>query len=224
MQFKEYNFSKEYTTTTVPVTYNDTVINVLKYLPISDKNDLITISLQKAEQDGIYNNTLLEAYFYLNIVYLYTDIEFSDEDRTDEMELYDILENNGIIDRVIEAIGEDEYGELKDKLITQMNDNMKYQNSAAAVLQRIITDLPKNAQAAKDIMDNFDQNKYQQVVNFATAANGGRNINTNMSAETVNKETVPIKPPATPQDHLKKQTKTTTPSQRKIVSIQKNEG
>jgi hypothetical protein len=57
-------------------------------------------------------------------------------------------------------------------------EKLKYKNTAAAVLSGIVQDLPKNAAAAKEIMDSFDPNKYQQVIDFATAANGGRNINT----------------------------------------------
>ena len=47
------------------------------------------------------------------------------------------------------------------------------------MLQSVIQDLPKNAQMAADIVNNFDKSKYQAVVDFATAANGGRNIETN---------------------------------------------
>ena len=67
-------------------------------------------------------------------------------------------------------------------------DSLRYKNTAAAVLTRIIQDLPKNAAAAKEIMDSFDPEKYKQVSDFAAAANGGRNILTNMPIES---QTVP---------------------------------
>jgi len=118
----------------------------------------------------------------LNIIYLYTDIEFSAEDREDEMELYDILDRNDIIDQVIAAIGEDEYNDLIDKLDDIKEESLTYKNTAAAVLTRIVQDLPKNAAAAKEIVNSFDPSKYQEVVDFATAANGGRNINTQLDA------------------------------------------
>ena len=216
MNFQEFNFRTEYKHNIETYTYRNLAgkncdINVLTYLPVSDKNDLIAISLQKAEQDGIYNELLLDVYFHLNIIYLYTDIEFTDEDREDELELYDILETNGIIDEVVKILG-DEYKDLRDLLDDMKFNHLNYDNTAAAVLRRIITDLPKNAATAKEIVDSFDQGKYQQVVDFATAANGGRNINTN--AAPVNQETAPIKPFAAPQDHLKKQ------PQRKILKVE----
>jgi len=68
--------------------------------------------------------------------------------------------------------------EVQDKIY-------KYKNSAAGVLKHIVTDLPKNAAAAKEIVDSFDPSQYQAVVDFATAANGGRNIRTNEKVENV---------------------------------------
>lgn len=185
MNLKELNLSKGFETIKLK-----SGIQVKKTIPSSDKIDLIQIALQKAEEDGIYNQIKLDIYFHLNIIYLYTDLEIDLEDREDEMELYDILENNGIIAEVIAAIGEYEYESLKDYLIEIKNEKLRYENTAAAVLNRIVQDLPKNAAAAKEIVDSFDRDQYQQVIDFATAANGGRNINTN--AAPVNQETVPI--------------------------------
>ena len=49
---------------------------------------------------------------------------------------------------------------------------MHYKCSTSALLQSVITDLPKQAEAVQKIIDNFDQEKYQNVINFAKAANG----------------------------------------------------
>lgn len=185
MNLKELNLSKDFETIKLK-----SGIQVKKTIPSSDKIDLIQIALQKAEEDGIYNQIKLDIYFHLNIIYLYTDLEIDLEDREDEMELYDILENNYIINEVIAAIGEDEYESLKSYLFEIKNEKLRYENTAAAVLTRIVQDLPKNAAAAKEIVDSFDRDQYQQVIDFATAANGGRNINTN--AAPVNQETVPV--------------------------------
>ena len=178
-------------------------ILVKSTIPVSDKIDLIQIALQKAEEDGIYNQIKLDIYFHLNLLYLYTDIDFSTEDREDEMRLYDILENNGVIVDVISAIGEEEYEGLVNYLEDIKKANLKYKNTAAAVLTRIIQDLPKNAAAAKEIIDSFDTEKYPELVNFVTAANGGRNINTNQPMAPIGQETVPVSTPANQTPKLK---------------------
>ena len=212
MNFKDLNLKKDYLTNTSILKINEQQIEVKQYLPIADKNDLIEIALQKAEENGTYNEILLDVYFHLNLIYLYTNIEFSDKDREDEMQLYDILESNHIIDNVISCLMEGEYDNLKSLLITMLDRKLKYENSAAAVFRRFVTDLPAAAATASEIVENFDREKYSSVVDFATAANGGRSIITNLPTEPTQEGS--IKPPAAPQDHLKKA------PQRKVISVQ----
>ena len=57
-----------------------------------------------------------------------------------------------------------------------MIDDLKYNTTAAAVIRSLITDLPKQAEAANKIIENFDKEKFQAVIDFAQAANGGRPI------------------------------------------------
>lgn len=145
-------------------------VQVLQYLPVRDKYDLIMITLQKAEEDGSYSELLLDTFFHLNLVYLYTDIIFSTEDKADELALYDDLKCGGVIDKMLMTMNMDEYDYLYDMLIQTRDNILHYSNTAGAVLQRIIQDLPKNAQAAADIVDSFDEQKYQNIVDFAKAA------------------------------------------------------
>ena len=154
-------------------------IEVLNYLPVEDKYDLISITAQKAEEDGIYNPLLLDMYFHLHMIYMYTNLSITPKQKEDEMKLYDILFSNGFLTKFLETIDEDEYMEVQDYLKALVSKKLTYKNTAASVLQTIIHDLPKNAAAAKDLVENFDKEKYQAVIDFATAANGGRNINTN---------------------------------------------
>ena len=181
MKFQDFDLKVNNTISTIKI--NDQQVEVKQYLPMKDKIDLVQIALQKSEEDGIYNDMKLDVYFHLNIVYLYTNIEFEDEDREDEIELYDRLESNGVITNVLTALPDNEYADLREYVKRMTRDSLRYKNTAAAVLTRIIQDLPKNAAAAKEIIDSFDQEKYQAVENFATAANGGRNIRTNLPVD-----------------------------------------
>jgi glycine/D-amino acid oxidase-like deaminating enzyme len=80
---------------------------------------------------------------------------------------------------LFEVMDENEYRELMEYIEELKETILHYRNTAGAVLQSIIQDLPKNAQAAADIVQNFNPKQYQAVIDFATAANGGRNIETN---------------------------------------------
>lgn len=157
----------------------DQEIEVLQYLPVEDKYDLIMITLQKAEENGIYNPLMLDVFFHLNLFYMYSNLSFTDKQRENEFKLYDSLKSNGILDAFLEVFDENEYDELLGHIEEIMEMMLTYKNTAGAVLQSVIQDLPRNAEAMREIVENFDKTKYQAVLDFAAAANGGRNIETN---------------------------------------------
>lgn len=162
--------------TTTTFDFEGNKIEVLNYLPIEDKYDLIMITLQKAEENGIYNPLKLDIYFHLHLVYMYTNLSFTDKQKEDELKLYDCLESNGFIYQFMNALDDDEYNYLFKKMSNTVDSYMNYRNTAGAVLQSLIQDLPRNAQVAADIVNSFDKEKYKAVVDFAKAANGGRPI------------------------------------------------
>ena len=163
-------------TTTHKFEWNGNEIEVLDYLPIEDKYDLIMITLQKSLEDGYYNPIKIDEFFHLHLIYMYTNINFTEKQKEDEHKLYDSLKSNGLIDAFIEQMNEFDYSELFNMLDDTKRELTEYRRSTSALIQSLITDLPKQAEAAKQIVDNFDAEKYQNVINFAKAANGGREI------------------------------------------------
>ena len=179
-KYSELNLSIKRDTITVQTPCGE--IEVLAFLPIEDKNDLIEITLQKSLEDGIYNELKMEMYFHLYIIYMYTNLEFTEEERADELKLYNELESNGIIISVLGAINE--YEDLFHYLNIIKENNMKYRYSVAGILSTFVQDMPKNAEAMSQIIDNFDKEKYKEVVDFAKYANGGRSINSTPQIRT----------------------------------------
>lgn len=157
--------------------FNGNEIEVLNYLPVEDKYDLIMVTLQKAKEDNIYSPLKLDMYFNLHLVYMYTNLSFTDKQKENEEKIYDTLKSNGFFDKLLSVIPESEYEDLMTFMEELIDVYMTYSHSASAVLQAIIRDLPANAQIAADVINNFDKEKYQEVAAFAEAANGGRNIN-----------------------------------------------
>ena len=116
----------------------------------------------------------------LHLIYLYSNLSFTEKQKENETKLYDALVSNGFLDLFLSNICETEYNEL----IKYMNDLTeiisKYRNSITSIIRGFIDDLPGNAEAALGFMNNFDPEKFQFVMDFAKAANGGRDIlNTN---------------------------------------------
>ena len=162
--------------TTHDFVFNGNTIKILDYLSIEDKYDLIMITLQKSLENGYYNPLKIDMYFHLNLIYLYTDINFTDKQREDENKIYDTIKSNGLLDAFLEAFDENEYNELFSILEDTKNEILDYKHSTSALIQSLINDLPKQAEAVQKIVDNFDKEKYQNVIDFAKAANGGREI------------------------------------------------
>jgi len=151
-------------------------IEVLKYLPIEDKVSLLHITLQKAKEGTVFNPILLDAYFHLYIVMMYTNISFTDKQKEDPLKLYDVLKSNGIIDLVIMNMEEEEYNKLLQDLNQMVEDSYRNNNSFAGIVANTIEQLPLRADELSEIIDNFDPSKYQAVLDFAKAANGDRPI------------------------------------------------
>lgn len=157
-------------------TWEDKEIEVLQYLPISDKYDLIMIALQKAKEGDIYNPIKLDMYFHLNLVYLYTNLSFTEKQKENEEKIFDTLVSTNLLSMIMENIPEEEFDDLWDKMNEYMKSELQYSTTTAAVIKSIISDLPTQAQAAMDIVNQFDPDKFKAVKEFAEAANGGRPI------------------------------------------------
>lgn len=157
--------------------YQEKTIEVLQYLPFEDKYDLVMITLQNSFENNIYNPIKINMYFHLYLVMMYTNIDFADDDKADLAKLYDKLESNGIIEQVINLVPETEYNQLLSDMTEIMDKELEASKSITSFISNFIADLPKQAKAVQNIVDNFDPNKYQAVLDFAKAANGGRDIN-----------------------------------------------
>ena len=158
-------------------------VEVLQYLPAQDKYDLLMITLQKSLEDNLYNEFKLNLYFELHLVYMYTNISFTEKQREDEFKLYDTLKSNGFYEKFFQVINEDEYNELFEQLNAIKNASFKNKRSVAGLIGEFINDLPANAEAAAKIVESFDPEQYKAVVDFARYANGGRDINTNQPVD-----------------------------------------
>jgi len=157
-------------------TFNNTEIEVLQYLPIEDKYDLIMITLQNSFEEGIYNPLKMDMLFHVYLVFSYSNISFTEKQKENISKLYDTLKSSGLMEQIIDNIPEVEYAVLFKYIEELAETKFKYNKSVVSLLQGLIHDLPKQAQAAMDIVNNFDKEKFQEVIDFAKAANGGRDI------------------------------------------------
>ena len=158
------------------VDFNGNKIEILKYLPIEEKYDLISVTLQKSLEDTLYNPLKVDMYFHLHLVYMYTNITFTDKQREDELKLYNALSSNGLIDLVLENIDEYEYEILSTYLDETIDQDLTYKTTVAYLLNSFIGDMPAKIDNIQKMMEEIDQEKFTEAINFAKSLNGGREI------------------------------------------------
>lgn len=156
--------------------YNGNSIEVLQYLPIEDKYDLVTVTAQNSLENGVYNPVKLDMFFHLYLVYMYSNITFTEKQRENETKLYDTLKSTGLMDEILKNIPEVEYNALLQHLEEYVKVMGKYNKTVVSLFKSLINDLPAQAEAAAKIVENFNPEKFKEVIDFAKAANGGRDI------------------------------------------------
>lgn len=151
------------------VKIGDKDIEVKQYLAAEDKYSLIMITLQQCREDGYINAFKKDVFFHLNLIFMYTNFSFTDKQREDLLALYDLLESNDVIDKVIATIPEMEYNELYSSIEEIGEGMITYHSSFAGMLSGFMTQMPENAAKAAEIVDNFDEKKVSQIINIAKA-------------------------------------------------------
>ena len=165
VSFGTLKLKKQETTTTIKIADKD--IEVLNYLPIEDKYDLIQATLQQSVEGIGFNEILIEMNFYLNVVFLYSNISFTETQKEDRYKLYDILESNGVINEIVNAIPVQEFKNLMDSFDLEKKRVDRENRSSAGILNNIISKLPNKAQETSDILKNINFEDMKDVVNFA---------------------------------------------------------
>lgn len=189
INFKDINFNKSLNNTNKIIEFNGSIIEVVPYLSVNDKYDLIMITLQKANEEGVYNCFKIDTFFNLHVIYTYTNIVFSDEDRQDEAGLYDTLKQSGLMDAVLSQIDKNELEYLKKCIYDLVALIMKYRNTFGTVLANFLEMLPKNMEKAKVAIDEMDMNKLGQLAKmFGVDLSKIKNLNIQETIEKIAKK------------------------------------
>lgn len=149
------------------IEFQDSKIEVLQYLPIELKNELVQIALQNADEGDLYNPLILDMYLHLYMVYLYTNITFTEKQKEDEVKLYNTLQSNGLIDMVLEKIPEDEYNLILTYSERIIKDRTKYKTSTAGIIKTVIDSLPAQMERAANIANTLDLSQFEKILAVA---------------------------------------------------------
>lgn len=184
INYSDLDFKQEDTDKYTVITFKDKEIKVLKYLPSVEKYNLLnTTLLQSIDDTVIINEYKLDMFFNINLAIAYTNIVFSKEEQDMELsDLYDKFKTSGLLDMIIDAIPDDEYATLYSSLVYNKEEYVSERKSVsygiASAIEQISKNLPKQEEMQNLLqsLKDFNPEDYNNVVEFAKAANGGRDI------------------------------------------------
>ena len=184
INYSDLDFKQEDTDKYTVITFKDKEIKVLKYLPSIEKYNLLnTTLLQSTDDTVIINEYKLDMFFNINLAIAYTNIVFSEEEQDMELsDLYDKFKTSGLLDMIIDAIPDDEYATLYSSLVSNKEEYVSERKSVsygiANAIEQISKKLPKQEEMQNLLqsLKDFNPEDYSNVVEFAKAANGGRDI------------------------------------------------
>lgn len=122
------------------VKFNDKEFTVRQYLPIEEKLALISRVMNLSHDTSFANPVKVEIYGHLEMVFTYTDIEFTEEEVENTGTLYDLLECSGLLAAIIEAIPQAEYDFMVQSIEESITAYYAYENSALGILNSISED------------------------------------------------------------------------------------
>ena len=158
-------------------TFHEKEIVVKKHISILDKMVLIDHILQDSlMESGSYNVVAVSAYSMLYTAIFYSNL-ILDIDGTEKV--FDKLEElicSGLCKEIMNRIPKSELDLLNSLLKDEQIKREQFAMSIGGAIKFLINNLPQRADEMKEILNNFDPNKFQEVVEFAKMANGNRPI------------------------------------------------
>ena len=151
-QYKDVD--TKYKKTFKTITWREKEIKISDYLPIDEKIALIDIALQKSMYNGMVHPLQLKKYYELGLVYMYSDIIFSEEDRADEAKIYDEIYASGLLNEIIKNIPAKEMQILAEMLKETKIAIEKHKVSAVGIIETLIQTLTEEI---PNIMDQINQ-------------------------------------------------------------------
>lgn len=184
INYSDLDFKQEGTDKYTVITFKDKKIKVLKYLPSIEKYNLLnTTLLQSIDDTVIINEYKLDMFFNINLAIAYTNIVFLKEEQDMELsDLYDKFKVSGLLDMIIDAIPDDEYAILYSSLVSNKEEYVSERKSVsygiANAIEQISKKIPKQEEMQNLLqsLKDFKPEDYSNVIEFAKAANGGRDI------------------------------------------------
>ena len=134
------------------VNWNEQDIEVKQYLPINEKLTLISNVLNNAHDENNFSNPVkVNLFTTLEIMYAYTNINFTDKQKEDPVKLYDLLSGSKLYDKIVENIPVEEYLNVMNGIDETIDAVYTYRNSVMGILDTVSSDYSNLSLDASEI-------------------------------------------------------------------------
>lgn len=125
----------------VNINYNEQTIEVKQYISVNDKLKLISdIINNTVDEHSFCNPVKVKVYLLIGIVENYTNISFTEKQKEDIVKLYDLIQSNGLFDKILEAIPAEEFNDLLNSTWDSVDAIYTYRNSVMGILDNVSAD------------------------------------------------------------------------------------
>ena len=122
----------------ININYNEQIIEVKQYISVNDKLKLISdIINNTVDEHNFCNPVKVKVYLLIGIIKNYTNIFFTEKQKEDIVKLYDLIQSNGLFDKILEAIPDDELDDILKGTWDSIDAIYAYNNSAMGVIDNI---------------------------------------------------------------------------------------
>lgn len=116
-------------------------IEIKYYLPIEEKLDLIADVINKSiDENGYYNPYKVKIFLTLEVLYAYTNINFTDKMKENPLKTYDLVVSTGLFEKVQMLINQDDWLSICENIFETIENVYSYKNSVMGILDTISTD------------------------------------------------------------------------------------
>lgn len=127
--------------TPMTIEFNDQNIEITQYLPVEKKLELISNIINKSlDNNPYYNPCRVDVFMITEMIFAYTNINFTDKQKEDVLKLYDALVASGLAMLIINNIPSTDYNFIYGSVNTTIQNIYKYKNSAMGILENISSD------------------------------------------------------------------------------------
>lgn len=156
INYKDIDFNESIDKENKIINFNGSEIQVIKYLSIHDKYDLIMATIKKSYENEIYNPIKLDMYFNLHLIYMYTNIIFNDEDKANGDELYDTFKNSGLLALIKENMDQNELKDLEEKMEQTLKTIKEHKSSVMGFLSNLLNEAMDKIGSGLETLKNIN--------------------------------------------------------------------